>query len=383
MKLPNSLTGTSNRGSSSGRERSRWHRWIPAWIVAAYLGCFFVWPVIQDLRALFFVPFGLLLGNSYWFTALGLPNSVQLILAALLAIILFSLPWFSVLSGTRRATMACTFGVIVVLLMQISDCHLQRQKGNATLNQAQRACVMQPRVRRTLGIESPHVFISSNPNGVPSKVDRSQAFTMSLNSRRMDATPLRLVVGIAGGSSRYPGLFQPWSIVRKPLGLVLSSPPIADMNDLAGLHIRQLTQDVGNKRQQIVHVVAGGMQDHEANGKGRNMLLVDHVPVDGDERLKFCLCADEQMAVLDPVPAHFLDRQHRVRTQMALQPARQVLIKQQAHDQRQSPELCLHPSPAAPMPARGSRTGNHPGIPPTGPLCSSKPPACLLAHEFL
>lgn len=36
------------------------------------------------------------------------------------------------------------------------------------LIQAQRACVMQPRVRRTLGIEPPHVFISPNPNGVPS-----------------------------------------------------------------------------------------------------------------------------------------------------------------------------------------------------------------------
>jgi hypothetical protein len=34
--------------------------------------------------------------------------------------------------------------------------------------EAQRACVMQPRVRRTLGIESSHVFISPNPNGVPS-----------------------------------------------------------------------------------------------------------------------------------------------------------------------------------------------------------------------
>jgi hypothetical protein len=31
--------------------------------------------------------------------------------------------------------------------------------------QAQRACVMQPRVRRTLGIESPHTSISVNPNG--------------------------------------------------------------------------------------------------------------------------------------------------------------------------------------------------------------------------
>ncbi len=33
--------------------------------------------------------------------------------------------------------------------------------------QAQRACVMQPRVRRTLGIESPYTLISPNPNGVP------------------------------------------------------------------------------------------------------------------------------------------------------------------------------------------------------------------------
>ena len=34
--------------------------------------------------------------------------------------------------------------------------------------EAQRACVMQPRVRRTLGIESSHTLISPNPNGVPS-----------------------------------------------------------------------------------------------------------------------------------------------------------------------------------------------------------------------
>ena len=37
-----------------------------------------------------------------------------------------------------------------------------------TKYQSQWACVMQPRVRRTLGIESSHVFISPNPNGVPS-----------------------------------------------------------------------------------------------------------------------------------------------------------------------------------------------------------------------
>lgn len=85
--------------------------------------------------------------------------------------------------------------------------------------QARRACVTQPRVRRTLGFESAHASVSPNPNGVPSKDERSLTFTVPSTSRGMDATPLGLVVGIAGGSSRYPGLFQPWAIIRKPVGL--------------------------------------------------------------------------------------------------------------------------------------------------------------------
>ncbi len=62
------------------------------------------------------------------------------------------------------------------------------------LIQAQRACVMQPRVRRTLGIESPHVFISPNPNGVPSKVERSTTFA-SRGSVLECSSPLELFAG--------------------------------------------------------------------------------------------------------------------------------------------------------------------------------------------
>ncbi len=87
------------------------------------------------------------------------------------------------------------------------------------INQAQRACVMQPRVRRTLGIEPPHVPISPNPNGVPSKVERSLTFTTPSTSRGMDATPLGLVAGVAADESPCPGLFQPWAMMRKPVGL--------------------------------------------------------------------------------------------------------------------------------------------------------------------
>ena len=58
--------------------------------------------------------------------------------------------------------------------------------------QAQRAYVMQPRVRRTLGIESPHVFISSNPNGVPSD---STAITHRVSVLEC-SSPLELFAGL-------------------------------------------------------------------------------------------------------------------------------------------------------------------------------------------
>lgn len=222
MKLPNSLTGPSNRVEDEKSSRRSWHRWMPAWLLMAYLGCFVGWPALQNLQTLFFAPFGLLIGYSYWFIALGLPKEFHMPLAVMMSVTLFSLPWFSILASSRRASALCTLGVGLLLLTQFSGCRFQMHKGRwsaADETQAQRACAMQPRVRRTLCFESPHVFISPNRNGVPSKVDRSQAFTMSSNSRGMDATPLGLVVGIACGSSRYPGLFQPWAIIRKPVGL--------------------------------------------------------------------------------------------------------------------------------------------------------------------
>ncbi len=56
--------------------------------------------------------------------------------------------------------------------------------------QAQRACVMQPRVRRTLGIESSYTSISSNPNGVPSGStdSESSASKVAISLREMSWT---------------------------------------------------------------------------------------------------------------------------------------------------------------------------------------------------
>ncbi len=76
-------------------------------------------------------------------------------------------------------------------------------------NQAQRACVMQPRVRRTLGIESSHTSISSNPNGVPSvSADHeSRASKVAISLREMSWTRGKLTGSrvssvVHGGESR-------------------------------------------------------------------------------------------------------------------------------------------------------------------------------------
>ncbi len=70
--------------------------------------------------------------------------------------------------------------------------------------QAQRACVMQPRVRRTLGIQSSRVFISPNPKGVPSgsTVIDSRASKVAISLREMSWAHGKLTV--ARNSDRMP-----------------------------------------------------------------------------------------------------------------------------------------------------------------------------------
>lgn len=162
MKLSNSLTGPSNRDDVPRSDRC-WHRWIPALLVTAYTGCYFAWPVIQDVRSIVFIPLGLLIGYSYWFMVLGIPKDFHLILAFLFTVIFFSLPWFSVLASSRRATTICTLGVVLLLLTQISGCRLLKDTGRLGAevpSQKQSSCAIPPWVRRSLVPDSPHTPIS-------------------------------------------------------------------------------------------------------------------------------------------------------------------------------------------------------------------------------
>lgn len=215
MKLPNSLTATSNRGEA-GPESKPWkaHGCLPGIIVIGWL-LYMIIPLIGNGLG-FVVVLASPLGYAPALEAIGLPSNFAMVGGIGLFVVLLSLPWVSFLVSRISVTAVCTAGVIVLLLTHMSGCRKVSSEMSKIIwnrSQAQRACVMRPRVRRTLGIESSHISISPNPNGVPSKVECSS------NSRGTDATPLGLVVSIVGGKSPYPGLFQPWAISRKPVGL--------------------------------------------------------------------------------------------------------------------------------------------------------------------
>jgi hypothetical protein len=190
MKLPNSLISPSNLGKNSNSPLRNRHRWIPTWLLAAYLGCFFLWPALQDIRAVFFAPFGLLIGYSYWFLALGLPGEVHMPLALLFVVTLFSLPWFSILASSRRATTICTLGVVLLLLTQISGFRFQRHKGRWSSiweTQVERACATQLSARESLGAERFLASILPNSNMLPlgSTEIASSASKVAISLREM------------------------------------------------------------------------------------------------------------------------------------------------------------------------------------------------------
>jgi len=229
MKLPNSLTAASNRDdAASPSPLWRNHRYLPSLIVFVWASML-CWPILKDLRAALLV---ILIPAGYipWLERFGLPSGSHWFLAVLLLILLLSLPWFSILAGSVRATAICTGLALLLAAGHISGCQMcVKQFGSVTgieldAIQAQRAYVMQPRVRRTLGIGPSHASIPPNPNGVPSKVELLRTCAAAMITRGTDATPLGFRFGDDMSSSRVPGLFQPWAVFRKPVGLDVEMP---------------------------------------------------------------------------------------------------------------------------------------------------------------
>jgi len=175
MKLPNSLTGPSNRSDTAAESKPlRAHGCLPGIIVLVWIACLLK-PLLEDTKALALAPFAFF---SFG-VSLGVPPSLLIPVSAVMLTVLLLLPWLSLFASSIKTTVCCSFACLLLVLLQMSGCQalqngFSKLAGN-DLNQAQRACVMQPRVRRTLGIESPHTSTSPNPNGVPAGVRSSHA----------------------------------------------------------------------------------------------------------------------------------------------------------------------------------------------------------------
>ena len=129
---PSNRTVIVRRRDGRNSRPYSWHRWIPAWLVMAHAMIFVLWPTVQDVRALALMPIGLAISYSYWAGVLGLSPGAQTAFSMLLFVILFSLPWFSLLASSLRATVLCTLGVVVLLVMQVLGWQLQRHHTRST-----------------------------------------------------------------------------------------------------------------------------------------------------------------------------------------------------------------------------------------------------------
>ncbi len=190
MKLPNSLTGPSNRGDDAPESMPcKAHGCLPGIIVLIWIGYLFK-PAFKDAGALALAPFAFI---SFG-TSIGVPPSWIIPVSILMLVTLLVLPWLSLFASSVRTTFWCSIICLLLVLLQMSGCQTMlngfSKLANHSSSQAQRACVMQPRARRTLDIELSHTSISPNPNGVPSgTTDReSRASKVAISLREMSWT---------------------------------------------------------------------------------------------------------------------------------------------------------------------------------------------------
>lgn len=172
MKLPNSLTARSNRDDiEPGEEPWKMHRFLPAVIVLGWTS-WIVFPLLKDVRAVVFL-FWAPAGFIPWLERLAVPKEWHWPLAILLMILFLSLPWFSILAGSYRATTVCTLSCLALAMLNINGCKMQMRSASrfsgtlAPVHQAQRASVIQPRVGTTLGAHERIIATLWNPKGVP------------------------------------------------------------------------------------------------------------------------------------------------------------------------------------------------------------------------
>ena len=177
-------------------------------------------------------------------------------------------------------------------------------------------------------------------------------------------------VKIAGDSRRF------WSA-----GGVEST---ADHAQLSRRQRCQSVQNAAHKRPRMNHAVRRRSNDHDAQPKGTQILLVLKTPIHAQQDIETPLSTPKQLTVRRARPACGLHGADLVSRQLGGGSTRQILVKQNTHGQEPNPEpnrarqapVASRPTETdrgtgrASLPLPGSRTAPEPA-----PACRGKP-AC-------
>jgi len=113
------------------------HRFLPAVVVLGW-ALLTVFPLFKDIRALVFL-FLAPAGFMPWLERLAMPQDWRWPLSILLMILFLALPWFSILAANYRATIICTLSCLVLAMLNISGCQMQKKSASRSIHPRSKA----------------------------------------------------------------------------------------------------------------------------------------------------------------------------------------------------------------------------------------------------
>ena len=141
-------------------------------------------------------------------------------------------------------------------------------------------------------------------------------------------------------------------------------PSTADLAQLSRRQRCQSVQNAAHKRPRMDHAVRRRSNDHDAQSKGAQILLVPKTSIHAQQDIEAPLGAPKQLTVRRPRPAGGLHGADLVSRQLGGESTWQVLVKQNAHGPKRNPE----PDRARQAPVASRPTGTDRGTGRGSPL---------------
>lgn len=120
-------------------------------------------------------------------------------------------------------------------------------------------------------------------------------------------------------------------------GVVPSCASVADLSlipngrQLSGGGLRDYLQHFAGERPNVFKPNRGCANQKHHDLELREVLLTRRLPIHGDERIEFLFRECQQVTVLNPAPAAFLNRSDLVADEIAREPTIHALIEEHLH----------------------------------------------------